>query len=231
MPPEPPRSLCLRHSTCAPAARTVHVRQLNHCIRYFQMPPKTLLTMALISLIVKTFDRDDQTDSKIHQPCAYLQKWRHTQCALLFRVLWDTCGDFVYISNKCFFCLKNKLKKPNRPHTSNNCSELRKSYKQHGYLDKNNSRHTVNFFPFSRHTVNFWTFHATRLTPLRPSYVVYCFREPIKTFFFDACEMTVKSRVLHLFPIPHPEEAILACKLQILVFFHRFMARTLSRGP
>ena len=52
-----------------------------------------------------------------------------------------------------------------------------------------------------------------------------------KTFFFDACEMTVKSRVLHLFPVPHPEEAILACKLQILVFSHRFMARTLSRGP
>ena len=154
MPPEPPRSLCLRHSTCAPAARTVHVRQLNHCIRYFQMPPKTLLTMALITLIVKTFDRDDQTDSKIHQPCAYLQKWRHTQCALLFRVLWDTCGDFVYISNKCFFCLKNKLKIPNRPHTSNNCSELRKSYKQHGYLDKNNSRHTVNFLDVSRHTLN-----------------------------------------------------------------------------
>ena len=123
--------------------------------------------MALITLIVKTFDRDDQTDSKIHQQCTYLQKWRHTQCALLFRVLWDTCGDFVYISNKCFFCLKNKLKIPNRPHTLNNCSELRKSYKQHGYLDKNNSRHTVNFFPFSRHTI--WTFHATRLTPLRPS--------------------------------------------------------------
>ena len=46
-----------------------------------------------------------------------------------------------------------------RPHTSNNCSELRKSYKQHGYLDKNNSRHTVNFS----------LFHDTRLTPLRPS--------------------------------------------------------------
>ena len=53
-----------------------------------------------------------------------------------------------------FFCLKNKLKIPNRPHTSNNCSELRKSYKQHGYLDKNNSRHTVNFLDVSRHTLN-----------------------------------------------------------------------------
>ena len=37
-----PRSSCLRHLRFAPAARTVHVRQLNHCIRYFQMLPKTL---------------------------------------------------------------------------------------------------------------------------------------------------------------------------------------------
>ena len=42
MPPDPPRSSCLRHSTFVPTARTVHVRQLNHCIRYFQMLPKTL---------------------------------------------------------------------------------------------------------------------------------------------------------------------------------------------
>ena len=184
MPPEPPRSLCLRHSTCAPAARTVHVRQLNHCIRYFQMPPKTLLTMALITLIVKTFDRDDVTDSKIHQPCAYLQKWRHTQCALLFRVLWDTCRDFVYISNKCFFCLKNKLKIPNRPHTSNNCSELRKSYKQHGYLDKNNSRNTVNFFSFSRHTVNFLDVSRHTLNPIETLLCGVLFSWANKNFLF-----------------------------------------------
>ena len=30
----------------------------------------------------------------------------------------------------------------------------------------------------------------------------YCFCVPIKTFFFDACQMTVKSYVLHLFPVP-----------------------------
>ena len=29
-----------------------------------------------------------------------------------------------------------------------------------------------------------------------------CFLAPIKTFFFDACQMTVKSCVLHLFPVP-----------------------------
>ena len=37
----------------------------------------------------------------------------------------------------------------------------------------------------------------------RKAFVVcYCFRAPIKTFFFDACQMTVKSCVLHLFPVP-----------------------------
>ena len=43
MSPDARRSSCLRHSTFAPAARTVHVRQLNHCIRYFQMLPKILI--------------------------------------------------------------------------------------------------------------------------------------------------------------------------------------------
>ena len=103
--------------------------------------------------------------------CVPKLPWVLTQCALLFRVLWDTCGDFVYISNKCFFCLKNKLKIPNRPNTSNNCSELRKSYKQHSYLDKNNSRHTVNFFPFSRHTVNFLDVSRHTLNPIETLWI------------------------------------------------------------
>ena len=30
----------------------------------------------------------------------------------------------------------------------------------------------------------------------------YCFRAPIKTFFYDACQMNVKSCVLLLFPVP-----------------------------
>ena len=42
MPPDARRSSCLPHSTFAPAARTVHVGQLNHCIRYLQMLTKTL---------------------------------------------------------------------------------------------------------------------------------------------------------------------------------------------
>ena len=70
-----------------------------------------------------------------------------------------------------FFCLfrllKTKLKVPIRPNTSNNCSELRNSYKQQGYLDKNNSRHRVNFFPFSRHTVNFLDFSRHTLNPIK----------------------------------------------------------------
>ena len=43
MSPDARRSSCLRHSTFAPASRTVYVRQLNHCIQYFQMLPKTLI--------------------------------------------------------------------------------------------------------------------------------------------------------------------------------------------
>ena len=39
-------------------------------------------------------------------------------------------------------------------------------YKQHGYLNKNNSRHTVNFFPFSRHTVNFLDVSRHTLNPI-----------------------------------------------------------------
>ena len=41
LPPDPLRGWCIRHSTFVPAARTVHVRQLKYCIRYFQMLPKT----------------------------------------------------------------------------------------------------------------------------------------------------------------------------------------------
>ena len=53
--------------------------------------------------------------------------------------------------------------------TSNNCSELRKSYKQHGYLDKiiHDTRLIYSLFHDTRQI--FWTFHATILTPLRPS--------------------------------------------------------------
>ena len=62
----------------------------------------------------------------------------------------------------------------------------------------------------------------------KPFVVCYCFREPIKTFFLDACQTIVKSRVLHLFPVPQTRGShIIYCKLWILVFFHQFIARAL----
>ena len=48
-------------------------------------------------------------------------------------------------------------------HTLNPIETL---YKQHGYLNKNNSRHTVNFFPFSRHTVIFLDVSRHTLNPI-----------------------------------------------------------------
>ena len=46
-------------------------------------------------------------------------------------------------------------------------------------------------------------FNMTNLFSLsrKPFGMCYCFREPIKTFFFDACQKTVKSLVLHFFPV------------------------------
>ena len=47
----------------------------------------------------------------------------------------------------------------------------------------------------------------------------YCFREPIKTFFFDACQMTVKSRVLHWFPVPQTQRSHIICILLASFFW------------
>lgn len=33
-------------------------------------------------------------------------------------------------------------------------------------------------------------------------YDCYCFREPINILFFKDCQITVKSRILHVFPVP-----------------------------
>ena len=52
-------------------------------------------------------------------------------------------------------------------------------YKQHGYLNKNNSRHTVNFFPFSRHTVNFLDVSRHTLNPIETLLV-----EPVRICYF-----------------------------------------------
>ena len=54
----------------------------------------------------------------------------------------------------------------------------------------------------------------------------YCFRAPIKTFFFDACQMTVKSCVLHLFPVPRNRKKPYNKHLISLVF----SVRTVNYG-
>ena len=51
--------------------------------------------------------------------------------------------------------------------------------------------------------INFFTDMANLFLLSRKAFVMcYCFRAPIKTFFFDTCQMTVKSCILHLFPVP-----------------------------
>ena len=50
--------------------------------------------------------------------------------------------------------------------------------------------------------INFFNMANLFSLSRKPFVVCYCFREPIKTFFLDACQMIVKSCVLHLFPVP-----------------------------
>ena len=50
--------------------------------------------------------------------------------------------------------------------------------------------------------INFFNMANLFSLSRKPFVVCYCFREPIKTFFLDACQMIVKLRVLHLFPVP-----------------------------
>ena len=50
--------------------------------------------------------------------------------------------------------------------------------------------------------INFFNMANLFSLSWKPFVVCYCFREPMKTFFLDACQMIVKSRVLHLFPVP-----------------------------
>ena len=49
--------------------------------------------------------------------------------------------------------------------------------------------------------INFFNMANLFSLSRKPFVVCYCFREPIKTFFLDACQMIVKSCVLHLFPV------------------------------
>ena len=70
--------------------------------------------------------------------------------------------------------------------TSNYCSELRKSYKQHGHLDKIIHDTRLIFSLFHDTRLIFLTFHATRLTPLRPSFSGSHRRPKLKTRFYSS---------------------------------------------
>ena len=50
--------------------------------------------------------------------------------------------------------------------------------------------------------INFFNMANLFSLSRKPFVKCYCVRELIKTLFFDACQMIVKSRVLHLFPVP-----------------------------
>ena len=49
--------------------------------------------------------------------------------------------------------------------------------------------------------INFFNVANLFLLSRKAFVMCYCFCAPIKTFFFDACQMIVKSCVLHLFPM------------------------------
>ena len=59
---------------------------------------------------------------------------------------------------------------------------------------------TYSALSFAR--MNFFNMANLVLLSRKAFVMCYCFRAPIRTFFFDACQMTVKSCVLHLFSVP-----------------------------
>ena len=82
-------------------------------------------------------------------------------------------------------------------------------------------RHSVRFPKYSSVTlraktysalsfdrINFFNMANLFLLSRKAFNMCYCFRVPIKTFFFHACQKTVKSCVLHYFRSPKQEEAI-----------------------
>ena len=69
-----------------------------------------------------------------------------------------------------------------------------------GALRARSSAKTYSALSFDR--INFFNMANLFLLSQKAFVMCYCFRAPIKTFFFDACQMTVKSCVLHLFPVP-----------------------------
>ena len=74
--------------------------------------------------------------------------------------------------------------------------------------------------------INFFNMANLFSLSWKPFVVCYCFREPMKTFFLDACQMIVKSRVLHLFPVPQNRKKPYNKHLISLVF----SVRTVNYG-
>ena len=69
-------------------------------------------------------------------------------------------------------------------------------------LDNDNKLTLKVSLPFAVFFLNFFNMANLFSLSRKPFVVCYCFREPIKTFSLDTCQMIVKSRVLHLFPVP-----------------------------
>ena len=69
-----------------------------------------------------------------------------------------------------------------------------------GALRARSSAKTYSALSFDR--INFFNMANLFLLSRKAFVLCYCFREPIKTLFFDTGQMSVKSCVLHLFPVP-----------------------------
>lgn len=126
-----------------------------------------------------------------------LHIWEYKHCFTSEKV-WNPCiGQWSWLlRGSQWGCSKHGTRlKISRFHgarlifTSNNCSELRKSYKQHGYLDKIIHDTRLIFSLFHDTRLIFWTFHATRLTPLRPSFNAFSIFNADHDFFDDVLKI------------------------------------------
>ena len=84
-------------------------------------------------------------------------------------------------------------------------------------------RHSVRFPKYSStlsfDQINFFNMANLFLLSLKAFVMCYCFRASIKTFCFDTCQMTVKSCVLHLFPVTQTGRShITICHIAISFF-------------
>ena len=92
------------------------------------------------------------------------------------------------------FFYKNKRRKDGNDFQTNTVSGFQNTLSLH-YRAK-----TYSALSFDR--INFFNMANLFLLSRKAFVMCYCFCAPIKTFFFHACQMIVKSCVLHLFPVP-----------------------------